>query len=312
MNSSHLHAMPLKQLKRYISAYNLPAKGAIEKDDLVRIIINTRPISNTSEVYFRTHRATLTSAQQQQQQQRHHQGQQPYEENTAASSFSNFINDIFGGGGTSQKRQQEEHNRRQQQQQQQQQEYLRQQQRQQQEAYRQQYARQQQQEQIRRQQQQQQQQQEQEEQRRRRQQQAEQQQYRPSPPSVRKDDMLSLDDLIRSKIEPGSLSVRTLKSILKANFVEQSHVLEKSDLVSRVERLANERKKELADREGGSAAVSDDSLCRICCDSQQNCVFLDCGHMVTCMDCGKQLVSSKNECPICREPILKLVHVFRS
>ncbi|KAI7855830.1 zinc finger, C3HC4 type-domain-containing protein [Circinella umbellata] len=145
-----------------------------------------------------------------------------------------------------------------------------------------------------------------------RQQQQQQQQYNPSPPSVRKDDMLSLDDMIRSKIDPSSLSVRTLKSILKANFVEQSHVLEKSDLISRVERLATQRKKELADKEGGNTTTSDDSLCRICLDAEQNCVFLDCGHMVACMDCAKQLLSSKNECPICREAILKLVHVFRS
>jgi hypothetical protein len=28
-------------------------------------------------------------------------------------------------------------------------------------------------------------------------------------------------------------------------------------------------------------------LCKICLDAQQNCVFLDCGHMATCMDCAK-------------------------
>lgn len=149
--------------------------------------------------------------------------------------------------------------------------------------------------------------------------------------------MLSLDDIIRSRIDPASLSVRTLKAILRANFVAQDHALEKSELVTRVQRLADERKKELESRQDPHS-FSDDSLCRICCDAQQNCVFLDCGHMVTCMDCGKQasidlgmrlgkrknanlllilfffsqLVATKNECPICREPILKLVHVFRS
>ena len=284
--------MPLKQLKKYISAYDLPAKGAIEKDDLVKIIINTRPISNASEVYYRTHRASFPPVQERQQQQQTQQ--QPEEETSSSSAFSNFINDIFGGSGqnnNNSQRRQEEQSRRQQrqrqqqhqqqeQQRQQQQEYFRQQQQQQQEAYRQQYVRQQQQQEA-------------EERRRQQEQSARQQQqpqYKPSPPSVRKDDMLSLDDMIRSKIDPNSLSVRTLKSILKANFVEQSHVLEKCDLVSRVERLATQRKKELADKEGGNTTTSDDSLCRVCLDAEQNCVFLDCGHMVTCMDCAKQVI----------------------
>ncbi|KAI8149961.1 hypothetical protein BJV82DRAFT_585328 [Fennellomyces sp. T-0311] len=301
MNSANLLALTPKQLKKYISAYNLPAKSAIEKDDLVRIILNTRPISNDSEIYYRTHRAPPPQPQ-------------PEQETSSSSPISNFIDNIFGG--PSQKKQQreyEEQYRRQQEYHRQQQAW--QQQQQQEQARRQQEQARQQQEQVRRQQEQARQQQE---QARRRQEEAQRQQQeeqrrrqQQSPPSTRNNDMLSLDDMIRSKIDPSSLSVRTLKAILKANFVEQSHALEKSDLVSRVERLANERKKELADREGGSAG-SDDTLCRICCDAQQNCVFLDCGHMVTCMDCGKQLVSSKNECPICREPILKLVHVFRS
>ncbi|ORY97804.1 hypothetical protein BCR43DRAFT_523918 [Syncephalastrum racemosum] len=340
MNSSALSQLPLKSLKKYLEAYNLSSAAAIEKDDLVRIILNTRPISDESEVYYRSHRKPAAPS--------------TAEEASPISRVFNEIGDMIAGNVDKQEQKQQE---RQQRQQQQQDAYRRQQQQQQHEAY--QRQQQHQQEAFRRQQQQQRQQQEayarQQQIRReqheamlrqrreqqeiyRRQQQQQQQtgpssssnypppphtnlypppnppRPQPSPPAMRSDNFLSLDDMIQSKVDPASLSVRTLKAILKANFVEHAHVLEKSDLVSRVQRLAEERQKDLAARNNtsSSSGVDDATLCRICFDAQQNCVYLDCGHMVSCMDCGKQLVSTKNECPICREPILKLVHVFRS
>ncbi|KAI8387268.1 zinc finger, C3HC4 type-domain-containing protein [Blakeslea trispora] len=115
--------------------------------------------------------------------------------------------------------------------------------------------------------------------------------------------------MVKANIDPASLSVKTLKSILKANFVEQSHVIEKSELIKLVVRLVDQYK---AENDQNSISGDESNMCRICFDAQQNCVFLDCGHMVTCMECAKKLIETKNECPICREPILKLVHVFRS
>lgn len=318
MNSSALSELPLKSLKKYLEAYNLSSSAAIEKGDLVRIILNTRPISNESEIYYRSHRkpAPPTTA----------------EEASSISRVFNEISDMIAGSIDKQEQKQQE---RQQQQQQQQDTYRQQQQ----EAYRRQQQQQRQQEAFYRQQQQQQRQQQEayarEQQMRReqhqamlRQQRQQQEAYRrqqrqqqqqqagpppssnyappphttsrpppnpprpqPSPPAMRSDNFLSLDDMIQSKVDPASLSVRTLKAILKANFVEHAHVLEKSDLVSRVQRLADERKKELAARNNTSSnsGVDDATLCRICFDAQQNCVYLDCGHMVSCMDCGKQV-----------------------
>lgn len=347
MNSSSLLAMPLRKLKRYINAYNLPSKTAIEKDDLVRIILNTRPISNESEIFYRTHRDAHSM--------RDEQDTANNEKSSGESPFVQMFNDLFGGGGNRTEQQQRNDSSAQQQRQE--------------EEQRRRHWQQQQQEQMRQQERQWHQQEEQLRQQQQRQWQQQQQQQRQPPfnhytpppprpsqqplnnhtttnntmpssrsrPATRKEDMLSLDDIIRSRIDPASLSVRTLKAILRANFVAQDHALEKSELVTRVQRLADERKKELESRQDPHS-FSDDSLCRICCDAQQNCVFLDCGHMVTCMDCGKQasidlgmrlgkrknanlllilffysqLVATKNECPICREPILKLVHVFRS
>lgn len=52
----------------------------------------------------------------------------------------------------------------------------------------------------------------------------------------------------------------------------------------------------------------DDSLCRICMDAIIDCVLLECGHMVTCTKCGKRM----SECPICRQYVVRAVHVFKS
>lgn len=56
------------------------------------------------------------------------------------------------------------------------------------------------------------------------------------------------------------------------------------------------------------AAAQEEHLCRICMDSPIDCVLLECGHMVTCTKCGKRM----SECPICRQYVIRAVHVFRS
>lgn len=64
----------------------------------------------------------------------------------------------------------------------------------------------------------------------------------------------------------------------------------------------------LADGEKGPLTIHDDNLCRICMDATIDCVLLECGHMVTCTKCGKRM----NECPICRQYVVRAVHVFKS
>lgn len=50
-----------------------------------------------------------------------------------------------------------------------------------------------------------------------------------------------------------------------------------------------------------------DFLCKICMDSPIDCVLLECGHMLTCVRCGRQL----SECPICRQYVSRVVHAFK-
>ena len=33
---------------------------------------------------------------------------------------------------------------------------------------------------------------------------------------------------------------------------------------------------------------NDEDLCKICMENVINCVLLECGHLVTCLDCGKR------------------------
>uniref|UniRef100_A0A087YG81 Ring finger protein 34a n=1 Tax=Poecilia formosa TaxID=48698 RepID=A0A087YG81_POEFO len=115
------------------------------------------------------------------------------------------------------------------------------------------------------------------------------------------------------------LSVRQLKEILARNFVNYSGCCEKWELVERVNRLYREKEKNTNTyhnvpkklRGGGGNLLKignqDDNLCRICMDAVIDCVLLECGHLVTCTDCGKRM----NQCPICRQYVVRAVHVFK-
>jgi len=48
-------------------------------------------------------------------------------------------------------------------------------------------------------------------------------------------------------------------------------------------------------------------LCKICMDAPVDCVLLECGHMLSCVKCGRQLA----ECPVCRQYVSRVVHAFR-
>ncbi|CAF99267.1 unnamed protein product, partial [Tetraodon nigroviridis] len=114
-----------------------------------------------------------------------------------------------------------------------------------------------------------------------------------------------------------NLSVRQLKEILARNFVNYSGCCEKWELLERVHRLYRENEQNRKSMENVSITAADgvkaqlaadENLCRICMDAIIDCVLLECGHMVTCTKCGKRM----SECPICRQYVVRAVHVFRS
>ncbi|XP_068173293.1 E3 ubiquitin-protein ligase rififylin isoform X2 [Antennarius striatus] len=122
-------------------------------------------------------------------------------------------------------------------------------------------------------------------------------------------DLSHLDDI-------EALGVRQLKEILARNFVNYKGCCEKWELMERVRRLFQDQQNLRAAKvvngaepgDGGLPAGLEESLCKICMDCPIDCVLLECGHMITCTKCGKRM----NECPICRQYVVRAVHVFRA
>jgi len=60
---------------------------------------------------------------------------------------------------------------------------------------------------------------------------------------------------------------------------------------------------------GGSNSDSgEDNSCVVCMDKPIATVFLECGHLACCKSCSKKL----SDCPVCRQPISRVVPVFRT
>ncbi|XP_063713550.1 E3 ubiquitin-protein ligase rififylin-like [Symsagittifera roscoffensis] len=120
---------------------------------------------------------------------------------------------------------------------------------------------------------------------------------------------------INNEEDIDKLHVRELKEILVNNFVVIRGLCEKDELVQKTKMLWRQ---EIGQRRAAAAMkakfndhepnISEDDTCKICMDAPINCVLLECGHMVSCVTCGKQLA----ECPICRQYVVRAVHTFRT
>lgn len=104
--------------------------------------------------------------------------------------------------------------------------------------------------------------------------------------------------------ELSSLSVMQMKLLLARSFVDYRGCCEKSELQEKVVWLWTQRRKQKLQGDD----LAEEELCKICMEGSVDCVILDCGHMCTCTQCGKQL----SECPICRQYVVRVVHVFRA
>merc|ERR1712059_177209 len=76
------------------------------------------------------------------------------------------------------------------------------------------------------------------------------------------------------------------------------------ELMKIVERLWKQEQRQKDSVE----TMDDDAMCKICMDSPIDCVMLECGHMCTCTNCGKQMA----ECPICRQYVVRVVKTFKA
>ncbi|KAH7050944.1 hypothetical protein BKA57DRAFT_504252 [Linnemannia elongata] len=166
--------------------------------------------------------------------------------------------------------------------------------------------------------------------------------------------LLTIEEIVSENVDPSTLSIKVIKSLLDTNFVSYVGVVEKSDLVGQLQKLMistraeqvrifneqeaarkqseqQEQQKQQQEQQNhqqqqqkasstGSAAnggaqpptTDDEHLCKICFEASLNCVMLNCGHMSTCMDCGKKIMEGPRVCPICREYVVNLLHVFKA
>ncbi|CAO3640005.1 unnamed protein product [Cunninghamella echinulata] len=54
----------------------------------------------------------------------------------------------------------------------------------------------------------------------------------------------------------------------------------------------------------------EDKTCKICFDAERSCAFVECGHVLSCYECGLKLLETSSLCPICRSFIVKVVKLF--
>ncbi|XP_054707159.1 E3 ubiquitin-protein ligase RNF34-like [Uloborus diversus] len=100
-----------------------------------------------------------------------------------------------------------------------------------------------------------------------------------------------------------SLSIMELKLLLTRNSISFRGCCEKSELQEKVVWLW--KLKEAANNKN---SIPDENLCKICMEETIDSLLLDCGHMLTCYQCGKRL----HDCPICRQIIIRVVRAFKS
>eukprot|EP00928_Gymnodinium_smaydae_P066090 TRINITY_DN49147_c0_g1_i1.p1 TRINITY_DN49147_c0_g1~~TRINITY_DN49147_c0_g1_i1.p1 ORF type:complete len:614 (+),score=71.48 TRINITY_DN49147_c0_g1_i1:30-1844(+) len=57
----------------------------------------------------------------------------------------------------------------------------------------------------------------------------------------------------------------------------------------------------------------DEGMCTICLERPADSAVIPCGHMCGCLSCLDQLRSSSNAfCPVCREPVMSVIRIYRS
>lgn len=76
---------------------------------------------------------------------------------------------------------------------------------------------------------------------------------------------------------------------------------------------APEPKVEAAPEKTTPPAEEADTDCRICFEKTIESVLCNCGHSLTCHECGMKLLNSSNpQCPVCRQRIINVIRVYRA
>lgn len=116
------------------------------------------------------------------------------------------------------------------------------------------------------------------------------------------------DGLRVSSVNEDDCLTRTQNISIEVNVDTETELI-KTDCVAPqiVENLNKPQQSATNENSESREKKTADSLCRICSKAKTDCVFLECGHMITCYSCGEQLV----ECPVCLNYVTRRVRAFR-
>lgn len=105
----------------------------------------------------------------------------------------------------------------------------------------------------------------------------------------------------------GVAACSTLVYIMWRKFSRYRQNKEQRRMLEEFNERQRQRIQEMDD-EGDSLSPSS---CTVCLSVERNCVFLECGHVCSCLQCYDALPSPK-KCPICRASITRVVPFFNS
>jgi hypothetical protein len=114
----------------------------------------------------------------------------------------------------------------------------------------------------------------------------------------------TITTLATTDFDLSTLTTKALKRILLRERVSTTDINDREELIRRVGVLVGNVGKELN-------TSKEEDLCKVCFERNVNCVFLDCGHLACCIYCAEILQRTTHECPLCRSRIIKIVHVFK-
>lgn len=70
------------------------------------------------------------------------------------------------------------------------------------------------------------------------------------------------------------------------------------------------KKDKVESKKGNKQGASQQDDCKLCMVAAVEAVFVPCGHMATCMKCGKMML--KKPCPICRKKVKKVIKTYKA
>lgn len=75
-------------------------------------------------------------------------------------------------------------------------------------------------------------------------------------------------------------------------------------------RQATLRRRSQARNSDETRVVLEDQTCVVCLSNPREVVTLDCGHIAMCSDCA-QMLPTPHKCPVCRDPIIRFLPIYR-